>query len=472
MKVQPRRVRKPGKKYGNKMVVISRRSFLKGIAAVSAGTTLFPLPFSSYMAEGTSASKLNPLLLTPPCLVKPTGSSIMVNLVCGDKPVQCLIRFREKSEKAAWKSTETIPLKPYTPFNMKLSSLSQGILYEYQLHACFKESNDFKPVAEGTFRTQRTKNVPFSFAMISDPHITLNEHERIRILSDISSSILAGGPDFMLMLGDNIQTFTSHGGPMTEERFGPALYYLLKQGLGELPSSVPLFTAIGNWEGENGWHPENQKVWARNARMAWVPNPMPDTFPEGGGEHGDYYGFTWGNSLFLVLNVTGYTLIEHIHGSKTGKCDDWTLGQKQKEWLYKTLSASKSKWKFIFIHHTVSGKAGDDLNTRYGRGGGQAAKTGEQKLIHEWMKEFHVNAMFYGHDHVFTDIPVDGIHYTCVGSAGAPWKFVKDETGYEEYWPDSGYTRVDVKEDKVIVSFIRPDRVKSEDSVLHRFEIV
>jgi predicted phosphodiesterase len=454
------------------MALISRRSFLKGIASASVGTALFPLPFSSNGEEDTTASNLAPLLLTPPCLVKPTSSSITINLVCGDKPVQCLIRLRKKIEKADWKSIGTIPLKPYTPFNMELTSLNNGTLYEYQLHACFKKTNDFKQIAEGTFRTQKTTNIPFSFAMISDSHITPNEQERIRILSDISRLILAGSPDFMLMLGDNIQTFTSHGGPMIEERFGPALYYLLKQGLGNLPTSVPVFTVIGNWEGENGWHPENLKIWARKARMAWMPNPLPGTFPEGGGQHGDYYGFTWGDALFLVLNVSGYTVIEHIHGSKTGKGDDWTLGEKQKEWLYKTLSLSKSKWKFIFIHHTVSGKAGDDTNTRYGRGGGQAAKTGEQKLIHEWMKKFHVNALFYGHDHVFTDIPVDGIHYTCVGSAGAPWKFTKDETGYEKYLSDSGYTWVDVHEDKVIVSFIRPDRVKPEGDVLHRFEIV
>jgi hypothetical protein len=61
------------------------------------------------------------------------------------------------------------------------------------------------------------------------------------------------------MLGDNIQTFTSHGGPMTEERFGSQLYSLLRRGLGTLPSSVPTFLVNGNWEGENGWHPARER---------------------------------------------------------------------------------------------------------------------------------------------------------------------------------------------------------------------
>jgi len=59
-----------------------------------------------------------------------------------------------------------------------------------------------------------------------------------------------------------------------------------------------------------------------------------------------------------------------------------------------------------------------------------------------------------------------------VGSAGAPWKFTTEETGYKKYWPESGYTWVDVNEDKVVVSFIRPDKVKPEGEVLHQFQMV
>jgi predicted phosphodiesterase len=161
-----------------------------------------------------------------------------------------------------------------------------------------------------------------------------------------------------------------------------------------------------------------------------------------------------------------------VYESKIGKADDWTLGDKQKAWLYKQLSESKAKWKFIFIHHTVGGKGGNDIETRYGRGGGQAAYIGEQRLIHKWMREFGVNALFYGHDHVFTDITVDGIHYICVGSAGAPWKFTREETGYEKFLPDSGYTWVDVRADKLTVSFVRPNKLKPEGEVLHQFEMI
>ena len=94
------------------------------------------------------------------------------------------------------------------------------------------------------------------------------------------------------MLGDNIQTFTSHGGPMVEPSFGPLLYLILRKGLGDLAAAVPVFTAVGNWEGENGWHPERERNWARQARKKYVCNPNSTTYPEGGSEAEDYYGFT------------------------------------------------------------------------------------------------------------------------------------------------------------------------------------
>ena len=352
-----------------------------------------------------------------------------------------------------------------------LEPLRPGTLYQYQVYAQLNNSANIQLVAENTFRTQRVDSSPFSFALISDSHITPFYEERLEILSNISGSILARKPDFLFMLGDNIQTFTSHGGPMSEKRFGPILYSALRRGLADLPSSVPVFSAIGNWEGENGWHPAEYRSWAFQARQAWIPNPGPGSYPEGGGENEDYYGFTWGDVLCLVLNVTGYTPTDHALQSPIGKADDWTLGDEQKTWILQQLSKSKAPWKLLFVHHTVGGNGGDEVNSRYGRGGGRAARTGEQALVHKWMRQFGVQALFYGHDHVFADIAVDGIHYICVGSAGAPWKFSESVTGYRKYWTPSGYTWVDVLEDKLKISFIQPGTSETGSAVLNTFDI-
>jgi hypothetical protein len=452
---------------------VSRRDFIKHSLILGTSTMALPAVLAPRGASANDPEKRDKFLLCPPYLGCPTCSSILLNLVSGEKAIECYIRFGETKDVAEgeWQQSEGISMEPLTVRQTRLEHLKPDTEYKYQCFARFKGQSEFQMLMENPLRTQRTTPSAFSFALFSDSHIYPEAPRRYRILSEVTSSILARKPDLALMLGDNIQTFTSHGGPMIEKRYGPMLYAQLRHALGNLPSSVPLFNTIGNWEGENGWHPERERGWARQARMTWIPTPDPETYPEGGSEFGDYYGFSWGDVLFLVLNVSGYTFSDHTIQSAIGRADDWTLGEVQKQWLHKRLSTSTAKWKFLFLHHTVGGKAGDDLNSCYGRGGGRAAYTGEQALIHEWMKTYGVQVLFYGHDHVFTDIPVDGIHYVCVGSAGAPWKFTEEETGYKTFWTPSGYTWVDVHEARVKISFIGTDIPGPKWQVLHSFEI-
>jgi 3',5'-cyclic AMP phosphodiesterase CpdA len=223
---------------------------------------------------------------------------------------------------------------------------------------------------------------------------------------------------------------------------------------GDTLGSAAHFTVIGNWDGESGCDPPEDIQLSRSQRLLYLPGPTPDTYPEGGSVNQDYYAFTWGDALFVVLNVMTYTPTCHLLDYQPGLPDDWTLGAAQLDWLRTTLASSTAKWKFTFIHHTVGGAAGDAVNSAYGRGGGQAAHVGEQDTIHKMLMQYGVQIFFYAHDHVFTDMVVDGIHYTLPGSAGAPWKFTMSETGYTSYFSDSGHARVVVAPDSVGVDFI------------------
>lgn len=437
--------------------------------AAAAALLIAILWFSLPLATGMAAS----LLGFAPLLGRPTASSITVNLVAGEKPIICRATYREagQNEQDGSLRSDEVKMGAGSTAEITLTSLRPDTRYRYRIHARRHDSRESTVVAEDSFKTQKLQPGDFSFAMVSDSHITPYHGDRLEILTKTSSSILSRKPEFLLMLGDNIQTFTSHGGPMTDRKYGPSLYRLLRQGLGNLPGSTPVFTVNGNWEGENGWHPLEERGWAMAARKAHFPNPGPDTYPEGGNRDEDYYGFTWGDALFLILNVTGYTTTSHVINTAAGKQDDWTLGEKQKAWLQAQLAGSKARWKLLFIHHTVGGNAGDEVNSRYGRGGGRAAKTGEQALIHGWMRQFGVQALFYGHDHVFTDIEVEGIHYVCVGSAGAPWKFGTEETGYERFWTPSGFTWVDVSRESLKVSFIGTSDGVAGGQMLHSLVI-
>jgi hypothetical protein len=82
------------------------------------------------------------------------------------------------------------------------------------------------------------------------------------------------------------------------------------------------------------------------------------------------------------------------------------------------------------------------------------------------MLEHGVQIFFYGHDHIFTDMTVDGIHYTLPGRAGTNWIFPPEELGYEQTWPDSGHARVRVTPSAVTVEFVSLDR-----DILHAYSL-
>jgi len=205
------------------------------------------------------------------------------------------------------------------------------------------------------------------------------------------------------------------------------------------------------------------------ARRRYQLNPRPDTPGALASPHEDYYAFRWGDVQFVALNVRGYTPTPHNLGNAgllEGAADDYTLGATQKRFTEEVLRGSDLPYKIVLIHHAIGGEAGDAENSAYGRGGGRAYDVGEQAWLHALMRETGVQAMFYGHDHVFTDMVVDGIHYTLPGSAGAPWKFPPEETGYAEQWEDSGFAEVDVDANSLNVRF-----VNVEGSVIHEYTL-
>ncbi len=443
--------------------------------ALAAALLFCPL-FCAFLAPNARcAEKLQelPALLSPILVAVPTDESVILNIVNAEAHLKGELRYREQDAEKWLSIPVDIPgnnmeslqtgSKSYT-----LEKLRPATRYEFELWA------EGKPVENGggSFITRRPARQPFTFAVMTDAHVSPVYPDRSNVLRLCADAVAANKPDFVLHLGDNIHTVGSgHGGYALEENHPNVFYIYFRQVLGNLQSQGAQFVLNGNWEGENGWHPQPNRAWAKNARMLFTPGPDDKTFPQGGSADQDYYAFTWGGALFVVLNVTGYNSIDHCHTTGPGKADDWTLGKKQMAWLEKTLAASKEQWKFIFTHHAVGGNGGDEVNSRYGRGGGRAANVGEQAKVHALMKKYGVEAFFYAHDHVFTDMQVDGIHYICNGSTGAPWKFTTEETGYENYIPDSGFTIVNVDADKTTVRYVTPDRLYVKGQELYKTEI-
>lgn len=392
-----------------------------------------------------------------PLVFAPTARELGVNaaLRSGD-PAQLRLRARAEGD-TEW-SPPVEPLERADDLaEWRLAELQPGTTYEYEILDGGSGATTTALYA-GRGVTQRAPDQSFSFALISDPHIgadiTYSNQGDETVLAALGPEIGASAPDFVINLGDTLD-FHQFGfnDPPPDGALTRLGYLNYREAFGSALGRLGHFGVIGNWDGENGCYTSEEIARSRTQRLLYLPNPGPLTYPEGGAPGQDYYAFSWGDALFVILNVMSYTTVELLLSSN-GDPTDWTLGTEQLAWLERTLENTSAKWRFLFIHHAVGGAAGDAANAIYGRGGGQAARVGEQAKVHQLMLEHGVQAFFYGHDHVFTDMVVDEIHYSAIGNAGAIWTFSGAQTGYSQYWEKSGWARVDVTPSDVNVQFL------------------
>lgn len=387
-----------------------------------------------------------------------------------------------------------------------IDGLEPGSAWRWQLAAAEGDAGERTGAAlrrslhAGRFVTARPRGAAFRFAVFSDSHIFpaplepplvpevaaderilgyvlesvgwyRTTRERIALeCAAVLARVSAEAPDFAVSLGD---VFDLHGRGFNwafdSQALADSAHLEARNALGALADAGAIYQVVGNWEGESGCHAPEQRAFAIRARERHAANPRPDTSPLGGSPDEDYFAWEWGDALCVALNVRGYTPTSHHLGNdgvSEGRPEDFTLGPAQREYLERTLAGSDHPWKLLFVHHVVGGNGGNPDDSAYGRGGGRAARVGEQAWVHDLCLKHGVQVIFYGHDHVFTDQVVDGVHYTLAGTTSAPWRFKTEETGYEQYWPDSGFARVSVEPRRLLVEF-----VALEGRVLHSFEV-
>jgi len=407
-----------------------------------------------------------PLIFSP----KADGFSVSVVLRKGDPTaLQLRVRAESASNATGW-GPGTSPAADTAQWTV--TGLQPGQRYTYDV--CLHQDGTFGALScdgllyTGSAMTTRPPGAEFTFVAMADTHIEPRDPvpPGSTIINDIYGSmentlqavtadVAAAKADFIINMGDLLDYHLfGFNTPPPDSAWARLAYLNYRRMMGDTLGTAAHFPVIGNWDGESGCNTAAEIQRSVSQRRLYAPGPLANTYPEGGSANGDYYAFTWGDALFVILNVMTYTPTCHLLSVQPGLPDDWTLGPTQLAWLETTLSHSTAKWKFTFIHHTVGGNAGNDVDTAYGRGGGRAAYVGEQATVHGLLRKYGVQIFFYAHDHVFTDMVVDGIHYTLPGSAGAPWKFDTSETGYTSYWPDSGYGRVKVSAARVTVDFV------------------
>jgi hypothetical protein len=277
------------------------------------------------------------------------------------------------------------------------------------------DQNSYFPREEGSFITRRNPGSSFCFAVTADNHFhqIRNLQHEIRLLERTFQNIYEDNVDFHIDLGDSFCTdygiTTDHHLDISSQREGFVRYEVLRKLYDKTHHSIPFYFVLGNHEGELGFHFEALAKWSEIARKVYLPNPDAKTYPEGGSDDENFYAFTWGDALFIMLDPFRYTIREPT--ASENSLEDWTLGQSQKNWLQETLENSNAKYTFIFIHHLTGGCPG----FAYGRGGKECLEMGEWgSTIHPMLIDNDVSIVFHGHDHAFADEVQDGIRYTLV----------------------------------------------------------
>ena len=406
-------------------------------------------------------------------LGRPTDKTITFSILF-DQNVNFYVEYGTTSSMYT-KTTNTLSNTAEVTNAIELTYLTVNTKYFYRLRYKSNSVSTFSASPEYFFQTQREKGSVYSFTVESDEH--LYDKKGIRSMYQVTLNNQAKDkPDFMLSLGDifgddhNPTTITSNDLKLLHKDY--------RQYLGSICHSIPFFISLGNHEGENDFYlnqnaPNNLAIWGTYWRKFYYPNPSPNTFysgnldnePFGIGSPENYYAWTWGDALFVVLDVYRY---QNINSDKPQNWD-WTLGLKQYTWLKNTLEGSAAKYKFVFAHHIRGQGRGALTNAKLFEWGGYEAdgktygfdknRPGWSKPIHQLFKDNGVNIFFQGHDHLFAHEILDGVHYQEVPMPSDSTYMIGKLANADAYTSDTldgtGHIRVNVSSSCVKVDYVK-----------------
>ena len=467
------------------------------------------------LVGGTAARvKADTIIFTADELLgKPTGTSITINIVPASA-IEYRYQYRKASEASYTAQTSPVTAVAGAPSEATITGLSPNTRYYYRMlydgdgHV---EDGDFETRTEHSFWTQRAKGSTFVFAVTSDTHANLNT-----TFTQAMDNILADQADFLVDLGDTFMVDNTTLQSAVNTRY---LAFREPAYLDRIGHSVPVYLSSGNHEEEEGWNlddtPFSIGLASIQARKAYYPTPVdqgPGGFYSGNTDllpaideatygdelREDYYAWTWGDALFVVIDPFQYTMNlpysptagEGSDDSVTGTQWSWTLGEQQFNWFKQVLQNSDAKYKFVFSHQMLGGipRAISGVGAGYVRGGAEAAAyfewggrnaDGTEGFaanrdpgdfgaipLHQFMAANGVSAYFHGHDHqyvyekrgsvVYQEVPSPSM--TMAGFSGIYTVGTNPEYETIAIYPSTGHLRITVNSTQATVAYVRSNQ--------------
>lgn len=414
-------------------------------------------------------------------LTRPTSSSVTVSLV-PKEALEISFAYGTSSGSITCR-TPPVPEKAGSAANVTITGLMPDSQYYYR--TCFKEqgSSVYQCGPEHTFQTRRLPGRTFTFGIQGDSH---PEREKTMFNSALYDQTMHNAaedsPDFYVTLGDDFSIDNLIEKNQLSQSAVDAVYLNQRKYLGVIGSDSPIFLVNGNHEEAARYlldgTPDNAAVYAGISRMKFFVQPVPDAFYTGDSEAvefvglpGDYYAWTWGDALFVVIDPYWHSAVavDNVIGKDRAKTRDlWdvTLGETQYQWFRKTLEESNASYKFVFSHHVLGTGRGGIENARLFEWGGKNQKgtsefdtlrPGWEFPVHQLMAENGVTIFFQGHDHLFARQELDGVTYQEVPNPADPTYSMFNADAYKSgtKLPNSGYVRVRVSPKNVTVDYVK-----------------
>lgn len=434
-------------------------------------------------------------------LGRPTDSAITISVLFS-QPYQYFFEFGTQPGNYT-RATPSQINAAGIPDEVDLTGLTPGARYFYRMQYKPAAGTSFTFSPEYSFITQRPAGSSFCFTIEADEH--LYDKKGVANMYRVTLANQANDkPDFMLSLGDifgDDHSYLDRTYTITAAEID-SLHKMYRPFLGQICHSVPFYVALGNHEGERKRHfsypippPDNMPINATLARKKYYPNPYPNRFYSGNdtseaygmGKPENYYSWTWGDALFVVLDPYRYDSRSDTSAKPGGW--DWTLGIPQYLWMKRTLENSRAKYKFVFAHHIRGEGRGGVTNALLFEWGGyqnatgltgnnfnfpqrRPAAEGWTKPIHQIFKDNKVSVFFQGHDHVFAHEQLDSIVYQAVPMAADSTYNIGMLANADSYISDTldgtGHIRVTVNPQYAEIDYIRAYLPADTLSGLHR----
>jgi hypothetical protein len=486
--------------------VNTRRAVVRSAVAALIGAVAWsPVHVLAQRRAGRSTNATAPSLTQ--LLGHPTDRSITLS-VLSPADVEVYVEYGVRPGQYGAR-TDVATARAGVPLEIEIGELLPDTRYHYRLRDRPAGGARYREGWECAFHTQRAPGRAFTFALQGDSHPErLHKMYEPDLYRLTLSNVHSDQPDFYLALGDDFSIDPlANNGQLTQQNVDQ-LYVDQRQFLGDVASSASLFLVNGNHEQAARYlldgRPDSPSLLSGRARTRFFPLPAPDAFYSGDAEQvdgigllRDYYAWTWGDALFVVIDPYwhspaqvdaglggggGERRIPGTHGGGAqrrppgeskgwggGGARDWwsiTIGDAQYRWLKKTLEQSRARYKFVFAHHVLgTGRGGVEMADLYEWGGKDPSgasqfatrRPGWELPIHQLMVKTGVTIFFQGHDHLFARQERDGLVYQEVpNSADATYQaFNRDAYRSGDIVPNSGHLRVTVAPEHVKVDYVR-----------------